>query len=125
MSESWLPQETYALGSLAIGKYSSEFWNNYDYSHYANKSNNKTSLKKKLEDPGDGWIVAVDVAGYVIGGAIGAVIGIEITIFSVGIALPVGLTAFIVGKLIGSFMASSAALTAQAIFNAWSDYLGL
>ncbi len=125
LSESWLPQETYALGSLAIGKYSSEFWNNYDYSHYANKSNNKTSLKKKLEDPGDGWIVAADVAGYVIGGAIGAVIGIEITIFSVGIALPVGLTAFIAGKLIGSFMASSAALTAQAIFNAWSDYLGL
>lgn len=122
LSETWLPEETYALGSLAIGKHSSEFWSNYDFSLYSSKSiYNKSSFKLNA-GPGDGWIVAADVTGFVVGGVIGAIVGVSITISGVGFTLPAGVGAFLLGKAIGAFSASTFALTVVAIFDAWSNY---
>ncbi len=114
LSQDWKKEETYALGALAIAKYSTQFWKNYDFSLSKN-SIFPNYYKNKEMAPSSSIIVGADVAGYVIGGVIGGVSG-----SAVGPAGTIG--GVLGGKAIGAWTGSAAAATALAIYDAWSDF---
>ena len=120
LSENWSSDENYALGAIAIAKYSTQFWENYDFSIFENsKIANKSSRKK--QDPGirSSIVVGADVAGYVIGGVVGGVFGTVIGPYTFGAGTLAGV---FLGKAVGGFVASGVALTAIGIFDSWSDF---
>ena len=109
LSENWSSNEDFALGALAVAKYSLLFWENYDFSVFPNSNiyrapNTRNSI-----------IVGADVAGYVIGGAVGATGG--------SFAGPAGTVGgFLGGKAIGAWAGSSAAAAGIAIYDAWKGF---
>lgn len=113
--EDWQSSEKYALGTIAIAKYSNIFWTNYN-----NNVSPYFSVNKKIniiQKPSgrSKAIVGADAAGYVIGGVTGAVSG--------SVAGPAGsVGGFLGGKVVGGFAASGAAVTAFDIYDAISDF---
>ncbi len=119
LSQNWLPEETSALGTLAIAKYSAVFWENYDFSiyekHKASASTRGWSDFSKRKKRGC-TVVLADAAGYVVGGVVGGVGGSFLG--------PAGtLGGVFGGKAIGAWTGSAAAATAFAIYDAWCDAL--
>lgn len=109
LSQNWSAGEEYALGAVAVAKYSAEFWKNYDFSRYNSGA--------RLDDvnPRSGVIVGADTAGYVVGGVVGGTGG--------SFAGPAGTVGGVLGgKAAGAWIGSGAAATAFAIYDAWSDF---
>jgi hypothetical protein len=116
LTQNWNSNETYALGALAIAKYSKDFWMNYDLSKLSlinNGANNKT------RNPRSSVIVGADIAGYVIGGVVGGIAGIKVGVITLGAGT---IAAIYAGKAVGSWIGSGAATTAISIYDAWSDF---
>lgn len=110
LSENWKSDEDNALGALAVAKYSSEFWKNYDITKITISNG---ALNRR--NPRSSVIVGADVAGYVVGGVVGATGG--------SFAGPAGsVGGFLGGKALGAWAGSGAAATAIAIYDAWSDF---
>ena len=106
LSQEWRSDEEYALGALAVAKYSAEFWQNYDFSPFTRGAE---------RDPRSGIIVGADVAGYVVGGVVGGTAG--------SFAGPAGTVGGVLGgKAAGAWAGSAAAATAIAIYDAWTDF---
>jgi hypothetical protein len=124
LSQKWKSEENYALGALAIGKHSTQFWKNYDFSVFKNNSKSvKSDKSSQAKQQGNPIIVAADIAGYVVGGVIGGALGITITIGSWSYGIVPGVMAFIYGKMARAFAASAFAASAIGIYEAWSDWL--
>ena len=117
ISQKWLSNEKSALGALAIAKYSTMFWEKYDFSIYQKKntsamtrSSSDYSQKKKRGIS----VVFADTAGYVVGGVTGGLGG--------SFAGPAGTIGGVMGgKLAGSWLASGAAVTAFSIWDSLCD----
>lgn len=106
LSQHWNDNEEYALGALAVAKYSAEFWKNYDFAVFTRGAE---------RDPRSGIIVGADVAGYVVGGVVGGTAG--------SFAGPAGTVGGVLGgKAAGAWAGSAAAATAIAIYDAWCDF---
>ena len=108
LSQEWEPSEEYALGALAVAKHSMNFWKNYDFSDYVIGANPRSSV-----------IVGADVAGYVVGGVVGGTVGLSVGPITLGAGTVAGVLG---GKAVGSWAASSAAMVAFGIYDAWVDF---
>jgi len=103
LSESWGESEEYALGALAVAKYSLIFWKDYDFNKFS-------SFKAKGKNPRGAIVVGADSAGFIVGGGVGAASGSFL-----GPAGTVG--GWFGGCAAGAWGASSAAATAIAIYD--------
>ena len=104
--ENWKEEETYALGALAVAKYSVIFWEAYDFSVFndAKKPDTRNSI-----------VVGSDVAGFVIGGVTGATAG--------SFAGPAGTVGgFLGGKAAGAFTGSTVAAAAISVYDHICDF---
>ncbi|CEN52460.1 hypothetical protein [Capnocytophaga canis] len=110
LSQDWKTNEDYALGAIAVAKYSSQFWKDYDFSKFR-----YNSMVSRPNNPSSSIIVGADIAGYVVGGVVGATAG--------SFGGPAGsVGGFLGGKAFGAWAGSGAAATALAIYDAWSDF---
>lgn len=116
LTQNWDSNEDYALGALAVAKYSTEFWKNYDFSKF---SQNNSGYANKAKNRRSSLVVGADVAGYVIGGVVGGVAGVTVGPITLGAGTVAGV---IGGKVVGAWAGSAAAATAIAIYDAWSDF---
>lgn len=116
LTQNWNSNEDFALGALAVAKYSAEFWKNYDFSKF---NQNNFGLASKPKNPRSSIIVGADVAGYVIGGVVGGIAGVSIGSVTLGAGT---VAAFLGGKAAGAWGGSAAAATAIGIYDAWSDW---
>lgn len=116
LTEKWEPNEDYALGALAVAKYSTEFWKNYDFSKF---SRNNFGYANRKKNPRSSIIVGADIAGYVIGGVVGGVAGVAVGPVTLGAGTVAGVLG---GKALGAWTGSAVAATAIAIYDAWSDW---
>lgn len=106
LSEKWNDNEQYALGALAVAKYSTEYWRNYNFAPFLNPTQRRS--------PRNSAIVGADIGGYIAGGIAGSIGG--------SILGPAGtFGGFIGGKIVGGFTASSITATAFAIYDAFND----
>ena len=117
LSQEWSSEEKYALGAVAVAKHSVQFWKNYDFSIFGDSKLSK-SYSAKADDPRSSIIVGADVAGYVVGGVVGGVAGVAVGPVTLGAGTVAGVLG---GKAVGAWSGSAAALTAIAIYDAWSD----
>jgi hypothetical protein len=107
LSETWTPNEDYALGAIAVAKYSKIFWESYNFSVF--------SYGAEDVDPRNATIVGADAAGYVIGGVTGGTAG--------SFAGPAGTVGGVLGgKAAGAWVGSAAAATAFVIYDAFVDF---
>ncbi len=111
LSQNWKEGENNALGAIAIAKYSTQFWKNYDFSVF--------SKGGKPKNPRTAVVVGADVVGYVVGGIIGGVSGTVVGTVTFGAGTVAGV---LVGKVVGGFVGSGTAMTAIGIYDAWSDW---
>jgi hypothetical protein len=116
LTERWESNEDYALGALAVAKYSTEFWKNYDFSKF---SGNNFAYANRKKNPRSSIIVGADIAGYVIGGVVGGVAGVAVGPVTLGAGTVAGVLG---GKALGAWSGSAAAATAIAIYDAWSNW---
>lgn len=116
LTQNWDSNEDYALGALAVAKYSTEFQKNYDFSKF---SQNNSGYANKAKNRRSSLVVGADVAGYVIGGVVGGVAGVTVGPITLGAGTVAGV---IGGKVVGAWAGSAAAATAIAIYDAWSDF---
>jgi hypothetical protein len=121
LAQDWGEDERYALGAVAVAKYSRDFWENYDFSVFTNsaqgRAQGQNGMIAKADDPRSGIIVGADVAGYVVGGVVGGTAG--------SFAGPAGTVGGVFGgKAAGAWVGSAAAATAIAIYDAWCDFFG-
>lgn len=110
LSQNWGANEDYALGALAVAKYSTIFWENYDFSVF-----NSNDASENDISPRSGLIVGADTAGYVVGGVVGGTGG--------SFAGPAGTVGGVLGgKATGAWVGSGAAATAVSIYDAFVDF---
>lgn len=118
LSQNWNPNETFALGALAIAKYSTQFWKNYDFSRI---THNSSGARIKI-DGQSGCVVGADVAGYVIGGVSGVIVGTTAGWWTFGAGTVGG---FLAGKAVGAISASGLAGMLWDIKESWGNFLGI
>lgn len=110
LNETWENHETYALGALAVAKYSNKFWKNHTLSFTC-------SVSLRSPDPRSSAVVGADAAGYVVGGVVGGVSG--------SFAGPAGsVGGFLGGKFAGAWIGSGAVGTAITIWDSFTDFFG-
>lgn len=108
----WGDKEDYALGAIAVAKYSAQYWKNYDFSVYARSG--ATNRDGEI-NPRSGIIVGADTAGYVVGGVVGGTGG--------SFAGPAGTVGGVLGgKAAGAWTGSAVAATAITIYDAFVDF---
>ncbi len=110
LNETWKDHETFALGTLAVAKYSNEFWSNHPISF-------SCSANPRSPDPRSTLVVCADAAGYAAGGVVGATSG--------SVLGPAGTFGGLVGgKFLGAWVGSGAAGTAILIYDSFMDFFG-